>query len=59
MRERRNAYKALIGKTKERRDFLEDLDIERILLRWNFKKYYKRVRTGFMWFMTETSGGFL
>jgi hypothetical protein len=48
MTERSNAYKALIGKSKERRDLLEDLDIERILLRWNFKKYYKGVRTRFM-----------
>jgi hypothetical protein len=39
--ERRNAYEALIGDSKERRDLLEDLDIERILLRQNFKKYYE------------------
>jgi hypothetical protein len=39
MRER-NAYEALIGKSMERRHFLEDLCIDRkILLRWNFKKY--------------------
>jgi hypothetical protein len=30
MRERRNAYEALIGDSKERRHLLGDLDIERI-----------------------------
>jgi hypothetical protein len=44
------AYRVLVGKMRER-DYLEDVGLEgRITLKWIFKKWNEKARTGLIWF---------
>jgi len=49
MEERTGVYRILVGKLKER-DHLEDPGVDgRIILRWIFRKWDVRARTGSSW----------
>jgi hypothetical protein len=41
--EMRNAYRVSVGKSEMRGDFLEDLGIDRIILKWILKKFSGRL----------------
>jgi len=57
--ERRGVYRVLVGKLRER-DHLGDPDVdERIILRWNFRKWDVGVWTGSSWLRIGTGGGHL
>ena len=59
MGDRREAYRILVVKLKER-DHLEDIGIgERIILKWTFKMWGWRVWTELVWFRIETGGRLL
>jgi hypothetical protein len=59
MREKRNAYRILVGNNKER-DHWEDLDISgRIILKCVLEKWGGLIWTGFIWPRILTSGGLL
>jgi hypothetical protein len=54
----RNAYKILVGKCKVKRP-LGRPRRRCIILKCILGKWVVEVKTGFIWFMTETGSGFL
>jgi hypothetical protein len=59
MRKLRNSYKVLVGTCEARRS-LGPLGIEeRVVLKLMLKNWYMFVWTGFIWFLTLSSGGSL
>jgi hypothetical protein len=59
MREKRNAYKVLVGNPAGKRP-LEDPGLDgRIIKRWAVKKYAGRVWTELIWLRTGTNGTLL
>jgi hypothetical protein len=57
--DKRNTYKALVRKLKER-DHSEERDvIGRIILEWILERYDGVVWTGLIWLRIGTSGGLL
>jgi hypothetical protein len=59
MRERRGAYRILVGRTEGRRSIgRPDVD-GRVILKWIFKKWDGRAWTGLIWLRIGTIGGLL
>ena len=58
MGEKISVYRVLSGKTEG--DYLGDPSVDgRIILRWLFRKWDLRVRTGSNWLWIRTGGGHL
>jgi len=56
-REKRNAYRVLVGNLKER-DNLEDLSVdETVILKWALKEHNGMAWSGFIWLKTGKSSG--
>jgi hypothetical protein len=53
--EKRNAYK-ILWETRKEREYVVVINIDgRMILEWNFKKYYVRTYIGLLWLMAGVS----
>jgi hypothetical protein len=59
MRQRRGAYRVLVGKPKRRRPLERPSADERIILKWIFKKWDGGSWTGSIWLRIGARGGHL